>query len=359
MSVDKRLYHTLDAMRGVAAIMIVLWHARHMSAPIVLPSSYLAVDLFFVLSGFVLAFAYDGRLEHGMGTGRFFITRVIRLYPLYICGTLIGIFSGLVAYKLGAGELNATGLVLAIVAGLLMLPSPTFRQTPDVFVLNGPAWSLFFELFINLVFALFWKKLTRTGLIAIIAVSGLLMIVSTIAEGHCDLGHKWTNFIYGFPRVTFSFFVGVLIHRLFKERRESTWIGLVLPFVLIPIFAFGPTGTLRIAYDLLCVMVVFPLLIIAGAAYDPPPLGVGISRFLGLISYPLYAIHVPIIELTRRTVRVAHYETLDLAPALGIALTTVLVFVSWPLVKYYDEPVRRALTQRFAKRRELAPAQTT
>lgn len=90
----KPRYEILDGLRGVAAMIVVAFHLFETYSPGVtgqiLNHGYLAVDFFFVLSGFVIGYAYDDRWGKGMGTWTFFKRRLIRLHPLLIMGTLVG-----------------------------------------------------------------------------------------------------------------------------------------------------------------------------------------------------------------------------------------------------------------------------
>ena len=350
MESDRRQYHTLDGMRGLGAIAVMMRHADTICEPIVMPSSYLAVDVFFVLSGFVIAYAYDPRFERGMSTRSFIVGRFIRLYPLYFLGTLLAIFSMAVAHVIGAGVLNGQGVMLACLAGLLILPSPTISQADHAFIVNRPGWSLFFELVINLAFGLVWRWLTRPVLAGLVVLSGILLGVSVFKAGSCDVGPDWSNILFGFPRVAFSFFAGVLIERTLKKPHQTSWVGWLIPALMIPIFAVDVSKDLRPFYDLACVLVIFPALIVWGASYDPPPLGTKAFRFLGLISYPLYAVHFPVTELARRALRILHMDPTRYAPWLGLTLTAALALASWPLARLYDEPVRRAIAFRMRRK---------
>src|ERR1700712_1409072 len=87
-----RRYHTLDALRGLAAIAVVGFHISQVKLePVLVPYGYLAVDFFFVLSGAVVAHAYEKQLRAGLSWQAFFVKRVIRLYPLALLGTALGL----------------------------------------------------------------------------------------------------------------------------------------------------------------------------------------------------------------------------------------------------------------------------
>jgi peptidoglycan/LPS O-acetylase OafA/YrhL len=344
---DRREYHTLDALRGVAALGVVVLHAEVMdgSASRWMPSAYLAVDLFFVLSGFVLDHAYRQRFVGGMGAGEFMRARYIRLYPLYALGVVIGLISAVAALVLGAGELGVVGLVIAAVAAMLLLPSPTWSEAPGVFPANVPGWSLFFELAVNLVFAATYRFLTRRVLALVIALSAMVLALAVVTAGHADLGSSWSGFWGGFPRVSFSFFAGVLLCRLYSGgggggRGALAWL---LPMVLLPIFMVAPPEGLRPVFDLIAVLLVFPAIIALAARCEPGAAGARLFRWVGVISFPIYAIHYPVLELMRRSLHALHLDALY-APAMAAACVG-LVIASWLLVRFYDEPMRAALTR--------------
>lgn len=346
---DKRAYHTLDALRGVAALAVVVLHADIMdgSAPRLMPSAYLAVDLFFVLSGFVLEFAYGPRFSAGLSTRRFMAMRYVRLYPLFACGLAIGLVSAAAALVLGAGELRAGGLVVAAVTGVLLLPSPTWAQSGTVFPVNVPGWSLFFELAINAVFAASYRRLSNRVLIAVIAVSAIGLALATAQAGTADMGSSWAHFAGGLPRVSFSFFVGVLLCRTQRAPAGSSALAWVPPVLLIPVFVMAPSPAVRPIVDLAVIGGLFPWIIAVAARHEPGPRGARLFRWLGLISFPIYAIHYPVLELTRRAVHAVHRDALYV-PAM-VAACVALVLASWVLAKV-DVSVRAWLTRRVLRR---------
>jgi peptidoglycan/LPS O-acetylase OafA/YrhL len=343
-----RLYQTLDGVRGVAALAIAWLHFEVLIGTglhALLPSAYLAVDLFFMLSGFVLEHAYGARFAKGLGVATFLKARYVRLYPLYVLGALIGIASGLMAYVLHAGELNLPGLGLAAIAALLMLPSPTGHQLDLLYPLNVPGWSLFFELIINAGLALTWRRLSAPVLALVLIVSAPLLIFSVATHGSADLGASWSTFWCGFPRVTFSFALGVLVYRLTPRLpKVSAWAGLVPLLALAPFFVAAPAA-LRPWFDLACIGLVFPAVISLGARLEPATrMGATAFTILGVISYPLYAIHYPIMELTRRVAHSLHLSPTGLmAVMFGVVLLAGLSVFSFLLARFYDAPARATL----------------
>lgn len=364
MAQQHRSFHTLDGMRGIAALLVVRLHLETFLAPvggsgIFFAQAYLAVDLFFVLSGFVIEHAYADRLRAGLGARDFMLARIIRLYPLYLLGVAIGLPSALIAYRLGGGSLDGPGLALTTPAALLLLPSPTAGQNEGVFILNAPGWSLFFELLVNLAFVLAWRWLSTRALLVIIALSGAALVLATLRAGHGHLGPTWPDFLGGFPRVTYSFFIGVLIRRLYPAgasaapgvgtapSRRLAWVLVgLLPLVLW----LQPSPALRPWFDLACVLAVFPVLIALGARHEPGAAGVAIFRFLGLVSYPIYAVHFPLLELLRRALSLLHIDLGHFALPLELAVIGALIAAGWVLFRRYDLPARAAAARVIQRR---------
>ncbi|MGA8939854.1 MAG: acyltransferase [Acidobacteriaceae bacterium] len=175
-------FENLDALRGVAAILIVVFHIRPLfgNSPL-FGRAYLAVDLFFMLSGFVLSFAYQQKLDNGLPTTTFLKLRLIRLYPLYLIGLFLGFIYTATQVHYQHSSPGMLGSFLMLVPALFFLPIPAPTSLPNVaFPYDLPAWSLFSELIANLLHALLLRKRsTRTLLIALV----FLELFS--AELHC------------------------------------------------------------------------------------------------------------------------------------------------------------------------------
>ncbi|MBK7614773.1 MAG: acyltransferase [Burkholderiales bacterium] len=323
----------------MAAIAVILGHASIWMQPVPTPRAWLAVDLFFALSGFVICHVYENRLDSGMTVSQFMKLRYIRLYPLFVVGVGVGIISGAAALVLGKGHLSSGGLALAAISGLLMLPSPTWNLTADLIPLNKPGWSLFFECFINLIYAAYWRQLNKRLLIGIIVLSGgLLAFYCTMGQGYG--GTSWSNFFWGFPRVSFSFFFGVLIAKNYDGKCTETGLAWLLPLLLIPIlFSVNLSGPY---IEFLMVILVFPATIAIGARIEPPKQK--LFLLLSAISYPVYAIHEPILYLLWRIFIYFNIKPEEYTPEIGIAFVVCMLIICTFLEKFYDRPVRRYLT---------------
>lgn len=335
---------TLDGLRGLAAIAVMLFHCSTVSAwshPVA-TNGYLAVDLFFALSGFVIAGAYGDRLRDGLGVARFVILRIARLGPMHVLGQLFGFV------LMTAGGLIAIGpAIAALTPGLMLLPVPVDAGAiPPVFPLDGPAWSLFWELAINLVFALMLPLLTTRRLIAVVIVSAGLLIYTGLHFGSLHVGWDLPHLLGGAPRVLFSFSMGALIWRFRPQPRTQLIGSAILCAVAIACFF---SGILSWTYDLPVVLVVFPVTLWFAAAWQPEGLIASACRALGDLSYPLYVLHLPVIYVVAKLLREIPHTPLAEA-AVWIVVAGGLVVASWWTALLVDLPAQTFLRQRLARR---------
>jgi peptidoglycan/LPS O-acetylase OafA/YrhL len=290
MGVQSHQFATLDGMRGLAALAVLSVHVASLSpgtGGIVLAHSYLAVDFFFCLSGFVLAHAYERKLQAGLSTGEFMRIRLLRLYPLYLVGTLLGI-----AIVAGDLEWSKPKTAIRVATALAFLPSPYPHGV--AYIWNLPAWSLFFELVANAVYAAAIHRLSNRRLF-VIAVASL--IAAALCYHSLHTGSMWDRFAFAFPRVGVSFFAGVLTYRLW---RTSSWRPSLPPvalcLLLVLMLAVGTAPPWGERYDFLAVTL-FPLLIYCAACCEPGPRLRPIFLWLGATSYALYITHWPALQV--------------------------------------------------------------
>jgi peptidoglycan/LPS O-acetylase OafA/YrhL len=355
-------FHLLDALRGVAALLVVIRHA-----PQPIPtwavthtySSFLAVDFFFCLSGFVIAFAYEERLASGLSFREFTLARVIRLYPLIVLGTLIGF----VSHYLFLSPINHPSLAheaKSLLSGLLLVPDIS-NHNSVAFELNAPLWSLICEVVANLFYAfLVYRRVVRTWVIAAITlIFATLLILVIMHNGTVDGGVAVRDLYIGFIRVGVSFSLGVLLARMRRQSapagiqgRIATFsaIGLVIVFLVLLCMP-GRESTLRWS-ELATIFLLFPAVVYLGASIILGKTGNTISAFFGDVSYPLYVLHTPLMAFIPSG---SLLLLLGSHAALGkstVAVTfALLVFLSWGIAKYLDTPVRAWLSSRLKKSR--------
>jgi peptidoglycan/LPS O-acetylase OafA/YrhL len=314
-----------------------------------LPCSFLAVDLFFLLSGFVLASAYEKRFQRGMTAAAFLRIRLIRLYPLYILGTLMGVLVALLAMKFGGAGLsvNWTPSLFAesLPFSVAMLPSPKSGSTDALYPFNPVLWSIFVELFINCVYVLCWRLFCNAKhLAAVVGLSGVALACYGLRIGNLDGGGEWYNFLDGVVRVVFSFLFGVLIfHRWGGRRRRESNLALSVIFIL-PLIFLAPQN---VAFELIAILVLFPIIVGLSSAYEPAPRFQRLFTLLGVTSYALYTIHKPLYQLLLGMLkRILSFPPESLAPWIGILYIPVLIGICLVVDQVYDLPLRQRLSRK-------------
>ena len=181
-------YDLLDGLRGVAALTVVCFHLFEAYATSHLDQrinhGYLAVDFFFILSGFVVGYAYDDRWTK-MTVREFLTRRLVRLQPMVVIGALIG---AVMFYTQGCPvwDVSAVPVAMLLVATLMnafmipATPGAEIRGVGEMYPLNGPAWSLFFEYIGNVLYALFIRRLSTRALAVLVAAAGCGLAVFSV-----------------------------------------------------------------------------------------------------------------------------------------------------------------------------------
>lgn len=344
---ETRVFHTLDALRGLAAICVVMFHMQPAFQPLAVPGGHLAVDLFFIMSGVVLSRAYEGRFQAGMGTLGFMRVRLIRLYPLYLLGAVFGIAVTL-ASMLGRNinDWDASSLAQASLRALLFLPNVTASHGDQLYPLNIPSWSLFFEIAVNLLFVALWPLLTSRRLVVIAAATGTGVCAAVFFKGDLDIGAAASHLLPGLARTIFGFSVGVLIARHFRPAPRGA--GNLQVIAILAIIALSitlrPGEGVRPYWDLLCALVVFPLVVCWATFVDPGTWLRRVATFLGVTSYAVYVLHSPLSSVLNSVTRAVQARGFVLgAPWLGLLVLAALLVGCWFVDRYYDAPVRKAL----------------
>ena len=339
-----RTFEVLNALRGVAAIAVAAMHFFYYTVPLHPANVAPAVDFFFVLSGFVIAHAYGDQLAGRLGIGRFMLARLIRLYPLYLLGLALGAFAMATYQWLPDGHFYSQ-----LAFALVMLPGPVaFDHTnPDLFPLNFPCWSLFFELIANLAYAALAPRLSNRALGAIIMLGFVGLVASALVTGSLDNGTVRPTFLGGLARVTFGFFAGVALYRRWCVRPSRFALPPLLLFVLLLLpLCVKPGPPIGGLYELVVVTLYLPGIVWLGASATARRSWLSLCVALGALSYPLYVIHAPVWTEVRAWDNKQFNEVLHgYAPWGGYLLIAGLCLVCWWLDKAVDYPLRRRLSQ--------------
>ena len=301
-------FSTLDGLRGVAAIMVLLYHCDQMA-----PRGYLGVDLFFALSGFVIARAYGDRLASGMPVGRFVALRLVRLYPMYFVGGLLGIM-------LQQGSPT-------------MLLAPLLDERPGLYPANAPLWSLVFELGANVAWALVLPWFGERMRLAVLAISGVILAGGIAAVGLSGIMGDPQIIPLITVRVIYSYTLGCQFAAMFRrrgeERRETPFAWLLLPMLALCLVGL-PVDP--IVWELASIYIVLPALLWLGIIWRAPRPAA--MDALGRMSFPLYCIHYPIILLV-------------LGSPQGLLIAVAALIPASMVLGLLDAPAQRALKRAF------------
>jgi len=363
---SKPHYELLDGLRGVAALLVV-WYHIYECFPIEYQwfnHGYLGVDFFFILSGFVIGYAYDDRWKQ-MSMGDFIKRRLVRLHPMVVMGVVLGAITFCIqgAEQWDGTQMTISMIMVAMLLNMFMIPNLPgaaceVRGNGEMFPLNGPTWSLFFEYFANILYALFLRRLPNKALVAVTCLSGLALLWYAIEDvaGYGSLGVGWTlvdgNLLGGILRVTFPFSAGLLMSRVFKPMmiRGAFWVcsAILLALLIVPFISVGESTLFNRLYDVMCILFFFPMVVFLGASgKTTDKKSSAICKFLGDISFPLYMVHYPFMYL--------FYDYIGFPETFRVPSETwpfhLLLFfgniaLAYVILKLYDEPVRKWLTKK-------------
>ena len=374
MDKNRVRYDILDGMRGVAALMVLLFHLFNDAKsfyvwPTPVPEffhGFLGVDFFFILSGFVMGYAYDRRWTDGMTLGGFVRRRLVRLHPMVVMGALIGAACFLVqgSTKWDGTEVGIRAIMLATLLALFLIPSPTsldVRGNTEIFPLNGPHWSLFFEYVGSLLYGLLlrrlsdsWLRVWVAGSICSLAAFALLMPDGGVAYGWSS---EPANMLGGALRMLYAYPMGLLMARVFRQRNPKPLRGHVfllgsLALIVLLGMPWLLDKDVETIYQLVCLLSLFPALIWFSARGTVSGWQRRTAAFLGRLSYPLYAVHFPFTYLFIAWVgRDGHPYEGYTQPWLPLVLTfAVSIVVAVLSMLLYDEPLRRFLGRKEMKK---------
>lgn len=356
-------YKILDGLRGVAALVVVWFHIFEAYATSQLDQivnhGYLAVDFFFALSGFVIGYAYQDRWNK-ISFKDFFKRRVFRLQPMVIFGSILGASLFFVqeyeAWK--TATIAISSLLVAMLMNMFLIPdTPTteIRGIGEMYPLNGPSWSLFFEYLAYILYGVLLRRFSTKQLGFWVGVMAVAISYFALFGGYGGIGAGWTltpfEFLGGSLRVLFSFSAGLFVFRIFKPKNVK-YTFFISSFILIlvtimPRIGDANTMYLNGLYELFCIFVVFPSLIYFSASETlENKITQKICKFLGDISYPLYLVHYPFIYWYYGWVKTNHLPFSESLPQ-ALALFFGSILLAYLALKLFDEPVRKWLNSKF------------
>ena len=364
---QKPRLEVLDGLRGVAAFVVAAMHMLLDLLPFrIFGHGYLAVDFFFMLSGFVIDYSYHDRWGK-MSILEFFKRRLIRLHPLVILGTLIGA----AFYYIGTGGCSNGNnppwysILLLAVEGFFMIPSFSKNFSLDFFfLLNGPIWSLLYEYVANIFYALILHRLNSILIGCVTFIGGLLIINTGLSINifgmiksknyslNMGFGRTKDHIFVGITRLIFPFVCGILLSRLKKS--ISVKHGFLLCSIITLVFLGFPLFKTQIwinsAFDVIFVLLVSPILILIGAVSKVRGIPQKICKFLGDLSYPFYITHFPMTYVFMKWRWCNRNGSKGDLTFQGLILLLVAIATSYVSLKLYDEPLQKWLKGKYLQK---------
>ncbi|NCB69720.1 MAG: acyltransferase [Bacteroidia bacterium] len=371
---SKPHYALLDGLRGVAALLVVWYHIFEGYAfaggtmITTVNHGYLAVDFFFMLSGFVVSYAYDDRLGKSLTLKNFFKRRLIRLHPMVVMGAIVGLIAYCIqgCVQWDGTQVSVTNILISLLLGMLLIPvfpgaAHDVRGNGEMFPLNGPGWSLFFEYIGNILYALFIRRFSNKVLIfwTIFTGVGLGMFSIFDVAGYGSIGIGWTmdavNFFGGLFRMIFPFSMGMLLARNFRplKIKGAFWICSLILAVLFHVpYIEGTSFHFNGLFEFITIVGIFPVVLLLGASgTTTDKITAKISKFLGEISFPLYMVHYPVMYLFYAWLIDKKLYTLGETWQVALLVIAGSVMLAYLCLKLYDEPVRKWLGKKFISKK--------
>lgn len=370
---SKSHYEILDGLRGVVALMVMVFHIfeaiafAEKSPEQDVFHGFLGVDFFFVLSGFVMGYAYDDRWKD-MRFSEFIRRRLIRLHPMVAIGTMIGLIAFLIQGRTNwNGEVNdITTVLISTLLALFILPILSkgleVRGNTEMYPLNGPHWSLFYEYIGSLLYALVLRKMSTFTIKVLVITMAVLLLLSAIIWGNNTIAYGWSYTPYsiygGALRLLFAYPAGLLLARIFRTRqirKTNKPVFLITSLTLILLLAVPSITTItgwkyaNAIYQFMCVAICFPFIIGFAARGTAEGWKKRVISYIGRLSYPLYAIHFPLVYLYIHWINTNQHPfgQWEYSTPIGVAVVNILIAIL--CLHFYDEPLRRYLNKKFVK----------
>ena len=378
---SKQRYEILDGLRGVASFIVIIFHFFELysfgnPSKQIINHGYLAVDFFYVLSGFVIGYAYDDRWDR-MSLWDFYKRRLIRLHPMVIAGSILGMCYYFLGESVNSPNIESVKpyyFFLTIIMNFLMIPCPVemdIRGWGESNPFNGPNWTLSYEYLINILYSLIIRRL-HTIIIGIIClISSLLVLNLTLNFDIFNVMQERESTKYtviggwaltscelcvGFTRLFYPFFSGYLVYRLNLKIRIP--YSFIICSLMLIIFLCGPRvggeeyPILNGVYEALVIIIIFPSIIIIGAGDKTKnEVIIKICKFIGELSYPIYITHYPIIYANSAWTSFHMDDSLFNKIMISIGSICIMIFNAYSLVELYDKPMRKWLVNKFLKKK--------
>ena len=343
MTETQKRYDVLDGLRGVAAVGVLIYHfGTRLGAPVLVSHGYLAVDFFFILSGFVIAHSYTNKFPL-LSWRSFVAIRAKRLLPLSIVGVFMGTGYLLLRWKVQpALSDDIAQLFSASALNAILIPKFWLAKATkdELFPANGVLWSLCLEMIVTLIWAAAFVRSRIIFYIALATIGAITLSISVKIHGNADIGWGWGTFIGGAGRAVFGFFTGIVLWHLRLRLLGGPTVAWASMLALIAVLC-APVYDWR--FDVVSITVLFPIIILFSATSEII-WGKFVFKFLGELSYPLYAVHLPFLMAFSGLMK-------SLLPGHHLnywcyLLVIPILYIAQLFGTHYDVPVRAWLNRR-------------
>jgi len=358
-------FQSLEAFRGIAALFVILYHSFFTASSFSLfrLNSYLFVDFFFILSGFIISYAYLDRLKNRQVTAKtFFLKRIARLYPLHIF--MLFIWLGYIllkhlafTYHIGGKDPFDTHTFSSFIEHLFLVQA---WGTSNIMSWNVPSWSVSVEMMAYLLFlcsALFLNRVSDFSklLLALGFIIGFKILLLSDAAALLHLSFLLNGLS--------TFFMGVMIYLIYRQKTifiSSMPIATLIEFsLLFSIFLFLNSTIENVTYIQLLFSLTIFFFAIQEEGLISKLLKQKLFQILGLLSYSVYMIHALIVEITGHIFEYVlkfptHFEgahkilVTEYAPLINIAMIIIVLFFSYLTYHYLEQPLREKLNRKLA-----------
>jgi peptidoglycan/LPS O-acetylase OafA/YrhL len=345
----------LDGMRGIAAICVVIFHWLTSNHIEWFGTSVLAVDFFFVLSGFVIAYSYTTKLSQGLNFGEFMLSRIIRLYPMILVGLCLGLVRSIGKSITGDDGVTFGRVLIEFLLSVFMIPNQLIGSV-EFFEINIPMWSLLFEMIAYFAFGLFMWRLKDKWLFLLWAIflggfavymsrsfaSGEIFVEPDITIGNLRIAVDMA--ITPAARAAMGFTLGIIIYRTSLGSKLSLPPFLFLALLFVLLMSMPRNVAPFYVYAVAFIMLTLALMS-KGTRTEVRGGLKAIFKFLGDISFPLYAIHMPILGVLGYIIKTLFSSTGIPLVYFGLLIVPFTIFASYLAFRVIDVPTRKWLTR--------------
>lgn len=344
-------FELLDGLRGLAAIAVLVDNVGSQTLLHLFPHTPMAVDFFYVLSGFVMAHAYGARLagtsSNPLGAWSFLRLRLARFWPMSIAAMAVALGWSLYLSARGWGEaLDPSATTVQVVLGLLFLPTPPPFSHAMIFPFVAAMHTMFFELFANLVLAFLAPLLTRSRLMVVLLATGAGLVFTAARFGTLDVGYDWPTFAGGFGRVLYPFFAGVAVYEFWRRAPAPSPPAWFPTLILIAIFAIPVDGA---GYEIICSVAVFPLMVWLGAGAIVAGRVKWLCLQAGGLSYGFYLLHSPMNPWIAAAVTKLGFDPAALDIWMFVITGAAVLALVAALRPTFDVPLQKQLRNLLAR----------